>query len=127
MQAKLGKLGWKFDALACSEMTPIPLLGALILRLGTRGMIVRKIRKGHGTDKLIEQSPFPIPCSVALIEDVTSTGGTLLRAVREIRSDGHRVIGALALISRDEGAKEALAAVGVPLEYVMTKSQVETL
>ena len=65
------------------------------------GFYVRKEAKRHGTKRRIENPPEP-GTKVVIVEDVVTTGGSLLKAVREAREVGCEVIGVLALVDREE-------------------------
>lgn len=79
-----------------------------------RAFTVRKEAKAHGTGRLIE-GPFLAGDRVAIIEDVITTGGSALRAVEAVRAAGGVVAGVLALVDREEGGREALERVGLPV------------
>jgi orotate phosphoribosyltransferase len=68
---------------------------------------VRKKPKNHGTSKLVEAS-FPHhngkkPANVVLVEDVVTTGGSTIRAVRALQEAGHKVVGICVVVDREEG------------------------
>ena len=65
------------------------------------GFYVRKEAKRHGTKRRIENPPEP-GTKVVIVDDVVTTGGSLLNAVREAREAGCEVIGVLALVDREE-------------------------
>ena len=66
-----------------------------------QGFYVRKELKGHGTKRRIENPPKP-GSRVVIVDDVVTTGGSLLKAVQEAREAGCAVIGAMALVDREE-------------------------
>jgi orotate phosphoribosyltransferase len=74
-----------------------------------RAFTVRKEAKPYGTGRRIE-GPFQPGDRVAVIEDVITTGGSALRAVRAIREAGGLVLGVLAVVDREEGGREVLEA-----------------
>lgn len=88
-----------------------------------RAFTVRKEAKAHGTGKLIE-GPFVSGDRVVIIEDVITTGGSVLRAVAAVREAGGTVIGILAVVDREEGGREALSATGVPVLALATASEI---
>jgi orotate phosphoribosyltransferase len=88
-----------------------------------RAFTVRKEAKGHGTGKLLE-GPFREGDRVAVIEDVLTTGGSALRAIDAIRDAGGSVIGVLALVDREEGARQAIEKTGIPVVTLVTASQI---
>lgn len=66
-----------------------------------QGFYVRKEPKGHGTKRRIENPPKS-GSRVVIVDDVVTTGGSLLKAVQEAREAGCAVVGAMALVDREE-------------------------
>ena len=94
------------------EKSPIP------------AFIVRKEAKGHGTGNFIEGKGNIAPGAlVALVEDVVTTGGTLLKVIDRVEAEGFRVGLVAAILDRQEGGAEALAARGYPLKAIFTRAQ----
>ena len=86
--------------------------------------IVRKEAKGHGTGNYLEgKSNLQPGCAVALIEDVVTTGGTLLKVIERVKQEGFTVGLVATVVDREEGGAEALAQVGCPLHAVFTRTQ----
>lgn len=85
--------------------------------------IVRKESKKHGTEAYIEgQQNIPAGASVALVEDVVTTGGTLLKVIDRVEAQGYKVGLVVTIIDREEGGAEALAAKGYPLTALFTRT-----
>jgi orotate phosphoribosyltransferase len=103
-----------------------PTLGADHLAIGValfgsrRWFIVRKERKGRGTGRLIEGARIGAGDAVLLVEDVCSTGGSLLKALRDVRATGAVVTHAATLVDRGVVALQAFAEQGVELLAVTT-------
>jgi orotate phosphoribosyltransferase len=77
---------------------------------------VRKQAKEHGTQVLIEGLPAGqsiAGCRVVVVEDVTTTGGSALKAVAAVRESGAEVASVVTLVDREEGARAAFADAGV--------------
>jgi orotate phosphoribosyltransferase len=96
-----------------------PLVAGLILearRHGRtlRGFLVRGAAKDHGTGRQIE-GHCPAGTRVAVIDDVVTRGGSILRAVEAVRAAGATPVLALALVDREEGGRVLLEQAGVPL------------
>jgi orotate phosphoribosyltransferase len=91
-----------------------------------RAFTVRKEPKTHGTAQLIE-GPFRATDRVVVIEDVITTGGSALRAIKAVRQAGATVIGVLAVVDRQEGGREAIEAEGVPVLCLATSTEVMSL
>ncbi|MDA1082816.1 MAG: orotate phosphoribosyltransferase [Gemmatimonadetes bacterium] len=91
-----------------------------------RAFTVRKEAKAHGTGRLIE-GPFAAGDQVVVIEDVITTGGSAQRAIAAVRQAGATVIGVLAVVDREEGGREALAAENVPIIALVSISELLAL
>ena len=86
--------------------------------------IVRKEAKGHGTGNYLEgKSNLQPGCAVALIEDVVTTGGTLLKVIERVEKEGFKVALVATVVDREEGGADVLAKAGYPLKAVFTRSQ----
>ncbi len=71
--------------------------------------IVRKEPKGHGTMQWIE-GPVSPGQKVIVVDDVVTTGGSTLKAVERAQEFGLEVVAVMALLDREEGGTETLAA-----------------
>jgi orotate phosphoribosyltransferase len=86
--------------------------------------IIRKEPKGHGKGLWIEgDRALRKGIKVAIVEDVVTTGGSLLKAIKVAKEHGLQVVQVLALVDREEGGKERLAQEGYTLEVVFTRSE----
>jgi orotate phosphoribosyltransferase len=63
---------------------------------------------------------------VVLVEDVLTTGGTLLEGVRRAREAGLSVDRLYVVLDRQEGGRENLEAESIPLEALFTRQQLLT-
>tara|TARA_B100001094_G_scaffold39408_1_gene33889 strand:- start:329 stop:853 length:525 start_codon:yes stop_codon:yes gene_type:complete len=81
----------------------VSVVSALDRRL-VNGLIVRKEAKGHGTQAWIE-GPLPKEgTKITVLEDVTTTGGSAIKAVEKLREAGYVVDRVVTIIDREEGA-----------------------
>ncbi len=88
------------------------------------GFIIRKEPKGHGTGRWIEGLGNLVPGSgVVLVEDVLTTGGTLLEGVRRVREAGFSVDRLYVLLDRQEGGRQNIQAEGLTLEALFTRDE----
>lgn len=78
---------------------------------------VRKEPKKHGTSKWIEGPVMP-KSSVAILEDVVTTGGSSLKAIEKITEFGCKVEQILAIVDRNEGGKETFKQKGIDYSYI---------
>ncbi|MFB3909047.1 MAG: orotate phosphoribosyltransferase [Candidatus Eisenbacteria bacterium] len=105
-----------------------PIVAGLILESRTRGghlqgFLVRPAVKDHGTGRQIE-GHCPAGARVAVLDDVVTRGGSILRAVDAARSAGAEVALALALVDREEGGRQALEQEGIRLFAPLRVAQV---
>jgi orotate phosphoribosyltransferase len=104
----------KGDILAGVELGAVPLVAITAIKAKRDYLIIRKERKGYGTSKLIE-GDFKEGQEVDIIEDVVTTGGSVLRAIKILRDAGLKVNRVICVVDREEGGKENLAKEGVDL------------
>lgn len=105
------------------EMGAVPVIAALAAISEAEGkpvksFFVRKQPKGHGTMDMIEglaTNETLANTKALVIDDVATSGGSILKAVDAARAIGAQVSTALVLIDREEGAAEALQAQNVRL------------
>ncbi len=85
-----------------------------------QGFYVRKEPKDHGTTKLIE-GPLAEGATAIMLEDVSTRGGSVLKAIVEARRAGCRVDHVLTMVDRQQGAADMLKGEGVTLHalYLM--------
>lgn len=87
--------------------------------------IIRKEAKGHGTGQWLEgRKNLPPGSRVVIVEDVTTTGGSSMKAVARAEEEGLVVLGIVTLVDREEGAREAIEGGGQQLRAVFTRSEV---
>ena len=80
-------------------------------------LIVRKESKGHGTDEYIEGPTFPEGTEVTVLEDVVTTGGSSIKAVKRLRDAGYVVKRIVSIVDRQENAEATIAFKSENLEY----------
>ena len=108
------------DRLAGVELGGVPLVTAVSLQSGLPFVIVKKGKKGYGTDKQIEGELNPGE-HLALIEDVATTAGTACEAVEAIRTAGAAKVTVLVVVDRQEGAEDSFRQAGVPYLALFTR------
>jgi orotate phosphoribosyltransferase len=109
-----------------------PLVSAVAMQAALEGrsldaLIVRKEAKGHGTGAWLE-GPLPAPGSrITVLEDVVTTGGSALKAVRQLQEAGYVVERVVAIVDRQEGGAEAMVAAGLDLRSLFLLEEVAAL
>lgn len=84
---------------------------------------VRKEAKDHGRGKRIEGN-FVAGQQVIVVDDVITTGGSTLKAIDAIESEGGNVVAALVLVDRQEGGREAIESRGIPVYPMFTRASI---
>jgi len=74
--------------------------------------IVRKEPKGHGTQSQVEGCEVQGK-RVVLVEDVITTGGSLLKAVDVVQTLGGIIVNMISIVDREQGGREAFAKAGL--------------
>ena len=86
--------------------------------------IIRKEPKGHGTGQWLEgRKNLPPGSRVVIVEDVVTTGGSSMKAVRRAEEEGLQVLGIVTLVDREEGGRENIEKEGYWLKALFTKSE----
>ena len=116
-----------FDLLCGVPYGAVPLTTALSLYSHKPMIMQRKEAKEHGTKQTVE-GVYQRGDQVLLVEDVTTTGGSILQSALALEALGLRVQNAVVFLDRDQGACETLFAQGIVLDPVCTlESAVEIL
>lgn len=90
--------------------------------------IIRKSPKGHGTNQYIEGlSNLQIGKPVVLLEDVVTTGGSLLTACERVKDAGFPIAMLCTLLDREEGGNEAIIAAGYSLRSLFRRTELVQL
>lgn len=97
--------------LAGAELGGIPLVTTASMATGLPCVFIRNQKKDYGTSKQLEGT-IQSTDHVVIIEDVATTGGQVLEAAKTIEELGAHVVAIIAVIDRDEGAKENIETAG---------------
>jgi len=105
-----------------------PIAGAVAALSWSRGrpvhgFMVRKEPKGHGLRLWVEgRGNLPDGTPVCVVEDTTTTGGSLLTAVRRVEESGLRPVQVIVVVDRQEGAAELITGAGYPFDALVTRA-----
>lgn len=87
--------------------------------------IVRKQPKDHGTLAWIEGAKaYPKGAELVVLEDVTTTGGSSLKAVEKLEEAGFKVKAILTVVDRQEGARKLIEAKGIKFLSLSTLPEI---
>jgi len=112
----------EIDATGGLTLGADPVATSLLHAAASRGLdldafVVRKEAKAHGMQRRIE-GPDIAGRRVVVVEDTSTTGGSVATAVEAVREAGAEVRGVAVLVDRDTGAREKIEALGVPYHYL---------
>ena len=90
-----------------------PLVSGVIVTAANKGLmldalIIRKEIKEYGTKSGLEGPDLEINSPVTVLEDVVTTAGSSLKAIKKLRQNNFLVKEVLTIVDREEGGKENL-------------------
>tara|TARA_B100000287_G_C20341147_1_gene665859 strand:+ start:63 stop:623 length:561 start_codon:yes stop_codon:yes gene_type:complete len=102
-----------------------PLVSGLITLAASRGLyfdalIIRKEIKNYGTKAGIEGPSLKEGTIVTVLEDVVTTAGSAIKAIKKLRENKYVVEEVLSIVDRQEGGYEALYDENVKLKSLFT-------
>jgi orotate phosphoribosyltransferase len=105
------------DVIAGPELGGVPLVTAVSLQTGIPSAYIRKGEKHYGTQARIEGT-IEKGDRVAIVEDVTTTGGTILETAEVIEEIGGIAERLIVVVDRNAQAVENVREAGYELEYL---------
>ena len=126
--------GIDVDLIGGLEMGAVPIASSVAVVAFTKGrklpaFFVRKQAKEHGTQSLIEgleKGKSMAGKKVVVVEDVTTTGGSALKAAAVLKAADADIVRVITIIDRLDGAAETFAAAGLKFEPLLTLSDFRT-
>lgn len=109
----------EIDRLAGPELGAVALAAAAAIECNKPFVLVRNRKKDYGTSKQIEGVLQPGE-RVLIVEDVLTTGGQVIESVQSLRDAGAIVDHIIAIIDRQEGARQNIEAAGLKLDALFT-------
>lgn len=121
----------KLDYIGGLEMGAVPLAGAVAAVSWIKGapiaaFFVRKKPKEHGAKLLVEGLTKDENLQgkrVVVVEDVTTTGGSAIKAVESVRDAGGEVVLVFTMVDREEGAEDTFKQAGIPFRALYRASE----
>jgi orotate phosphoribosyltransferase len=116
------------DLIGGLEMGAVPIASAVAAVSHGAGrpvnaFFVRKQAKEHGTKSLIEGLPEGDTLKgkrVVIVEDVTTTGGSAIKAAQALAAEGAKIVRVVTVLDRLDGAREAFAEAGLNFRAILT-------
>ncbi|MBI4716815.1 MAG: orotate phosphoribosyltransferase [Planctomycetes bacterium] len=112
--------------IAGAELGGVALAAAASMACGKPFVIIRNAKKDYGTSRPFE-GRLTAADRVLLVEDIATTGGQVLEAAKLIREIGAAVERIVAVIDRQEGARENIESAGLTFEALFTKADLGIL
>jgi len=117
------------DAIGGPTLGADPIVGAIALlshikKIPLKAFIVRKAAKEHGMQRQIEGPVLKKGDTAILVDDVATTGKSLVEAKEALDKIGVNVAGAIVIVDRGEGARDNLAKAGLNLESIFSCSEI---
>lgn len=131
MNARCDEIG--ADFVGGLELGAVPLAALVVATDFTSdrlGFMVRKQAKGRGGRKTnnppgIEGASISEGGRVIILEDVTTTGGSAIQAVKRIEEETScEVVAVISILDRQEGGKEAFEDAGIAFESLLVRSDI---
>jgi orotate phosphoribosyltransferase len=115
---------WTIDAIGGYSIGADPIVTAVSIVSFLKenpipAFIIRKETKQHGRGKQIEGN-FKKGMKVAVVDDVITTGNSIINGINAVKENGGEVVVALSVIDREEEGKEKIEAMGVPYIPIFT-------
>ena len=123
--AKMKQRGWEPAAVGGLTLGADPIVLAIARESLETGrpvdcFLVRKEPKKHGTLKFLEGLEARESLGVVIIDDVCTTGESTVKAIDHSRASGLNVLGAICLVDREMGAREAVEQRGCAFDRIFT-------
>jgi len=118
---RIGELGEKYDRISGIATAGVPIASLVAYKLRAPFLYVRKEERIHGTGSMVE-GVVERGDIVLLLDDVATTGRSLVRAIDALREKGAEVRSVLVMVDREQGAAEVLSKLGVRLHSITTAS-----
>ncbi len=108
------------------EMGGIPLVTAISLCKEIKAGFCRKIPKDYGTCLQVEGGVKPGE-KVVVVEDVITSGGAVMGAIKALRDLGVEILGLICVVDREAGAAAKFKELGVEFWPLFTWSELDAL
>ena len=121
------KIGFdNFDCIASVPTSGLVIAAALAIEIVKPLIYIRQKPKEYGTENIIE-GKIAKGTRVLLVDDVATTGLSLINAIKPLKNSGMVITDAFTIINRFEGAREALAAENVRLYEITDITTLATI
>ncbi|HJL67402.1 MAG TPA: orotate phosphoribosyltransferase [Nitrosopumilus sp.] len=116
----------KFDSIVSVPTGGLVIASALAIETVKPLIYVRSKPKDYGTSKSVEGKIYD-GMNVVMIDDVATTGGSVVNAIKSLKEVNISIKDAYVIVNRMEGAKEALAELGVKMHSILDILQISEI
>lgn len=116
----------QFDVIAAIPYAGLPIGTAIAVQTDYPLIFPRKATKSYGTGQLIE-GKWHVGQRAAIIEDLVTSGGSVLKGIAALKASGLQVQDVVVLIDRQQRGKRNLEVEGYKLHAVMTVSEMSDI
>lgn len=114
---------WDFEAAGGLTLGADPVAVAMLHAAAADGerldaFVVRKESKAHGLQRRIEGTGV-VGRRVLVVEDTSTTGGSVMQAVEAVQEAGGIVVGVATIVDRNTGVRERIEAAGLPYRFAV--------
>ena len=114
---------WDFEAAGGLTLGADPVAVAMLHAAAAAGerldaFVVRKESKAHGLQRRIEGTEVA-GRRVLVVEDTSTTGGSVMQAVEAVQEAGGIVAGVVTIVDRNTGVREKIESAGLPYRYAV--------
>ena len=106
-----------FESLVSVPTGGLVIGSALAIEIVKPLIYVRTKAKDYGTTKMVE-GHFNKGMKVLMIDDVATTGGSVINAIKSLKDEGIKITDAFVIVNRIEGAADNLQAEGVKMHQL---------
>ena len=112
-----------YDLISGVPYAALPISAVVALMLGKGLIYARKEAKTHGTGQTIE-GVFTKGQTVILLEDVVTSGGSIITTAETLRQAGLNLKDVIVLVERPQGGRESLAELGIDLHAILSLNEI---